>query len=160
MTRNQSKLNQMPLIVDGWDMQTIRNEQMNDSAIGPIFTMIDQQQNRPCWKDICDMPPLTKNLWNQWNRLVVCSGMLYRKYQKDNGDCLQLVVPSKYRKQVLSLFHDIPTAAHLGWKKCLNKIVQDFYLPCLKDDVKAILQNVQWVLCKKTKQNFKQSTTR
>ena len=48
----------------------------------------------------------------------------------------QIVVPEKYRMDVLHLGHDAPMAGHLGINKTYHKILQHFYWPGLKKDVK------------------------
>lgn len=48
----------------------------------------------------------------------------------------QIVVPSCYRKEILSLAHDY-IGGHLGINKTYNKILQHFYWPKLKKDVTA-----------------------
>lgn len=140
ITNIQATIKKIPVLLDGWDGGTIRREQMVDDDIGPIFTLIDQQQSRPQWKDLCDTSPQTKILWSQWDRLVIYSGMLYRKYQINDKESLQLIIPTKYRTEVMSLNHDIPTAAHLGWKAGLSRISQDFYWPGVKADVQKYCQ--------------------
>ena len=41
----------------------------------------------------------------------------------------QIVLPDKYRKQVLEMAHELPTAGHLGVRKTENRIMQHFYWP-------------------------------
>lgn len=68
-------------------------------------------------------------------------GLLMRKWSSpvsaglDWGVVTQVVVPSPYRQQVLSLAHDSPWAGHLGVSKTYNRILQHFFWPKLKSSV-------------------------
>ena len=44
----------------------------------------------------------------------------------------QIVVPSVYRNQILSIAHEIPFAGHLGVNKTYHRILNHFYWPKLK----------------------------
>ncbi len=48
----------------------------------------------------------------------------------------QIVVPSCYRRDILSLAHDSLLAGHLGVNKTYHKILQNFYWPALQTDVR------------------------
>ena len=53
----------------------------------------------------------------------------------------QIVVPVKYRMDVLHLTHEAPMAGHLGINKAYYKILQHFYWPGLKKDVKLFCRS-------------------
>ena len=76
-----------------------------------------------------------KTLWSQWDRLELCDGILYRKWESDvNRDFkLQLIIPRDKRKEVLRYCHDIPTASHLGVEKTVAKVKEILYWPCMKE---------------------------
>ncbi|KAL8574729.1 hypothetical protein ACOMHN_023933 [Nucella lapillus] len=63
-------------------------------------------------------------------------GLLYRRYTKGGNHCRQLVVPKPLRSTVLEMGHDTPMAGHLGTKKTLERIRQDFYWPGVNSDVR------------------------
>lgn len=68
-------------------------------------------------------------------------GLLMRKWCSDVTDnsewsvVYQVVIPSCYRQQVLSLAHDHDLSGHLGIKKTYNRILRHFFWPRLKTDV-------------------------
>uniref|UniRef100_A0A674N472 Gypsy retrotransposon integrase-like protein 1 n=1 Tax=Takifugu rubripes TaxID=31033 RepID=A0A674N472_TAKRU len=68
-------------------------------------------------------------------------GLLVRCWRQDasgDGDwstAYQVVVPTAYRPQVLSLAHDNLWAGHLGITKTYDKILRHFFWPGLKADV-------------------------
>ena len=53
----------------------------------------------------------------------------------------QIVVPEKYQMDVLYLAHEAPMASHLGVNKTYHKILQHFYWPGLKKDVKLFCRS-------------------
>ncbi|XP_077940982.1 uncharacterized protein LOC144385285 isoform X1 [Gasterosteus aculeatus] len=56
--------------------------------------------------------------------------------QQDDWNVVhQIVVPSKFRSQVLELAHDHPWSGHLGITKTYNRVLQHFFWPGLKTDV-------------------------
>lgn len=65
---------------------------------------------------------------------VVEDGLLMRKWHKSNTTedewnvVYQVVVPSMFRRQVLSLAHDHLLSGHLGVTKTYNRILQHFFL--------------------------------
>ena len=69
-------------------------------------------------------------------------GVLLRKYRPpeskvdEDFDVLhQIVVPSVYRSEVLSVGHDSPMSGHLGVRKTRDRILQHFWWPSLRRDV-------------------------
>ena len=47
----------------------------------------------------------------------------------------QIVVPSTYRQDIISLAHEAPLAGHLGIHKTQEKILSHFFWPGLQQDV-------------------------
>ena len=85
-----------------------------------------------------------RNLWLQWDQLVLDNGVLYRQWhdvKKKTLPCLQLVVPKSLQVTVRNSLHCNLIAGHLGVKKTTNKIKQKFYWYRLKDDVKLWICN-------------------
>uniref|UniRef100_A0AAQ4S121 Gypsy retrotransposon integrase-like protein 1 n=2 Tax=Gasterosteus aculeatus aculeatus TaxID=481459 RepID=A0AAQ4S121_GASAC len=69
------------------------------------------------------------------------NGLLMRKWCSDVADgaewtsVYQIVIPSCYRQQVLSLAHDHDLSGHLGIKKTYYRVLRHFFWPRLKTDV-------------------------
>jgi transposase InsO family protein len=47
----------------------------------------------------------------------------------------QIVVPQKYRQEILRLAHDVPSAGHLGVNKTFAKVARHFYWPGIRKSV-------------------------
>ena len=52
----------------------------------------------------------------------------------------QIVLPHKYRHDVLSLAHETPMAGHLGVNKTYRKVLNHFYWPGVHKDVKSFIR--------------------
>ena len=70
------------------------------------------------------------------------SGVLMRKWRPRDAPAdeewqvvHQIIVPRKYREEVLSLAHESPMAGHLGVNKTYSRILTHFYWPHLRKDV-------------------------
>ena len=48
---------------------------------------------------------------------------------------LQLVVPSSLTDKVMTLAHESLMAGHLGIRKTIDRVVAEFFWPCICDDV-------------------------
>ena len=72
---------------------------------------------------------------NQAQCFYFKSGVLMRKWQVVH----QIVVPKKYRGEILSLAHESPMAGHLGINKTYRRILSHFYRPQLRKDVMEVL---------------------
>jgi transposase InsO family protein len=144
VTRSQAKsevekeLTENQLILTGWTPSTIAEVQASDSNIEPILTQLSVNGSRPEWGTISEKCASLKTLWRQWDRLEVHAGMLYRRWidPHQSNTFLQLVVPLTKREEVLHYYHDVPSAAHLGCDKMLDKVRQTFYWPGMSIDVK------------------------
>lgn len=61
--------------------------------------------------------------------------VLYRAfYDKCNVEH-QVVVPKKYRKQLMQVAHDIPLGGHMGNRKTRKRLLQNFFWPGMFKDV-------------------------
>ncbi|XP_077550660.1 uncharacterized protein LOC144163853 [Haemaphysalis longicornis] len=62
-------------------------------------------------------------------------GLLYRHYQDKKGKTLdQLVVPERYRADIVSLCHGNGWSGHLGINKTKERLLMEYYWPgCFKD---------------------------
>ncbi|XP_021446108.2 uncharacterized protein LOC110509518 [Oncorhynchus mykiss] len=68
------------------------------------------------------------------------AGVLMRKWAShdtinDWSEVCQVVVPTPFRQQVLSLAHDQAWSGHLGITKTYNRVLHHFFWPGLKSDV-------------------------
>ncbi|XP_078000810.1 uncharacterized protein LOC144453400 [Glandiceps talaboti] len=85
-------------------------------------------------------------------KFVSRKGLIYREFQSPNIDhgrvFTQLVVPLKFRQNVLRLAHESIVGGHLGSKKTRDKILTQFYWPGIDDDVMRCCRSCD--ICQKT----------
>ncbi|XP_076843961.1 uncharacterized protein LOC143488888 [Brachyhypopomus gauderio] len=66
-------------------------------------------------------------------------GMLVRKWTAQGTAyeaIVQIVVPLVFRRLVLQTAHDVPWSGHMGIRKTYHRVLQNFFWPGLKADVK------------------------
>ena len=72
-------------------------------------------------------------------RYEVRNSILYRSYEQTRGSTScekkQIVVPTKYRKQVLKLAHEAIVSGHMGIRQTLDRIISSFQWPGIISDV-------------------------
>ena len=75
---------------------------------------------------------------------LVQKGMLYHRSTNVWGEEInQVVLPRKFRAEVLSLAHCSPLAAHLGQKKTCSKILAEFFWPGLTKEVREFCRSCE-----------------
>ena len=57
----------------------------------------------------------------------------------------QIIVPSTYRHDIISLAHEAPHAGHLGVHKAQEKILSHFFWPCMQKRFCKILQKLPFM---------------
>ena len=85
-------------------------------------------------------------------------GLLYRVFKKAGNiehKYNQLVVPTKLRTEVLKIAHDGIMSGHLGIRKTTDRILNEFFWPCIKKDVQKYCKTCD--ICQKTKPKGKVS---
>ncbi|XP_033728194.1 uncharacterized protein LOC117317492 [Pecten maximus] len=79
-------------------------------------------------------------------------GLIYREYQSPavaNGRTFkQLVVPTKYRENVLRLAHESMMSGHLGAKRTSDRIMMEFFWPGVNADVTRFCRSCD--VCQRT----------
>lgn len=72
---------------------------------------------------------------------IMEDGLLMRRWisdaceESDSFAIYQVVVPTAYRSQVMSLAHDHPWSGHMGVTKTYERVLKHFFWPGLKYDV-------------------------
>jgi hypothetical protein len=98
---------------------------------------IEKGLDKPEWNQVSGENTIVKTLWNQYARLKVINGVLYRQWIDENGinNKMLMLVPESLKGDILKLYHDVPTAGHLGMNKIVEKIKKHLYWPSMKDYV-------------------------
>jgi hypothetical protein len=135
-TGSSSPFRQITNVVSTWSPETIRTLQQQDPSLQLIIQSLEQSQERPAWTHMSNNTSSAKSLWRMWDRLSLENGVLFRTwYIDENRNVKQLVLPVQCQADVLYHYHDIPSSAHLGSDKMLERIRQTFYWPGMTSDI-------------------------
>ena len=109
----------MPKQVDIATAEEFRREQSSDTSLDAIRRQVSSGEIKTSWN-------------GSQSSFLVKNGLLYREFKtgfSDVGDvAYQLVVPRKFRRQVLRLAHESILAGHLGAHKTAERILHNFFL--------------------------------
>ena len=110
--------------------------------------LIILQEKDPSLSGICDQVVGKSEAEAAAVCYYVENGVLMRKWQplhsgRNEGWRVvnQVVVPEQCHQEVLHLAHEAPMAGHYGINKTYQKILQNFYWPGLKTDMKSFYQS-------------------
>lgn len=83
-------------------------------------------------------------------------GLLFREFSISDGKVTsQLVVPQKFREDVMRIAHDSLLAGHLGIQRTVTKVISEFFWPGVQSDVRRYCQSCD--ICQRTLQKGKVS---
>ena len=124
-------------IVGDRSPQVIRDLQMKDELVGPVFRA-KINDTKPSLESIKGCDPKYRKLVQIWDQLVIKDELLWRLFEnRDGTECIrQLVVPSSLKTEVLHDVHEGVLGGHLGIDKSLGKLKERFYWPGHYNDVK------------------------
>lgn len=110
--------------------------QLKDPEIGPIYSA-KLEGNKPSRVAMETASKATRHLWILWDDLFLEDGVLFKRFEKQNGTGIfkQLLVPCDLRKMVLHQMHDSKMSGHLGVKRTKEKLLQRCYWFDLKKDI-------------------------
>ena len=125
-----------------WSREELQQKQTEDPALRILIGWLENSQVRPPDAAVAGSEQIVRSLWAQWNRLELCEGVLYRRWEEVESSTTtkQLVVPRTLVPDVLNALHNGVGGGHLGIRKTLNKIRQRFYWPGLREDVERWCQ--------------------
>ena len=112
--------------------------QVNDEVIGPILHA-KETGTKPRSEKMKGEDRAVHILLQQWDQLLLHNGLLYRRFEKDNGNFhLQLVILKSKQEGVLSKAHAGPWGGHLEEKN--QRLKERFYWPGYSQSVKEWCQ--------------------
>ncbi|GFV24848.1 retrovirus-related Pol polyprotein from transposon 412 [Trichonephila clavipes] len=123
--------------LDPWSDESIRKDQLADPEIKPVIEFKESSDEKPSWQNIAPFHPTTKRYWALWDSLHLRNGVLYRKWESDDGKTFrwQLILPKTRISTVLKELHGSPTGGHFGVMKTLQKVRERFYWNNVWSDV-------------------------
>uniref|UniRef100_A0A803STS9 Gypsy retrotransposon integrase-like protein 1 n=1 Tax=Anolis carolinensis TaxID=28377 RepID=A0A803STS9_ANOCA len=79
-------------------------------------------------------------------RFIIKDGVLYReilnqKFPGTPASYTQIVIPQKYREQLMQIAHDSPHGGHLGIRRTTQRITKNFFWPGMYQQIKEFCQS-------------------
>ncbi|GFW78134.1 retrovirus-related Pol polyprotein from transposon 412 [Trichonephila clavipes] len=98
---------------------------------------MESSSNKPSWQDISAYSPTTKQYWALWNSLHLGNGVLYRKFESEDGKTFrwQLVLPRSRIPEVLKNCMAAQQGGHFGVMKTLHRVRERFCWGKVRADV-------------------------
>ncbi|GBN71653.1 Retrovirus-related Pol polyprotein from transposon 297 [Araneus ventricosus] len=115
--------------VDPWSSCEIQKAQLEDPTIKPIREKKLNSVDRPSWQEISPESSATKRYWALWDSLHLKDGVLYCRWESDDGSSCrwQLILLKSRIQEVLRETHDSASGGHFGVMKTLSKTRERFY---------------------------------
>lgn len=131
---------------DSLTNQELRLAQGEDPIIGPVKGDVESGK---CLKTTKSSDVLETLLRKQGKKLVIRNHLLYRVTQNSlGGEKVQLVLPEKYRQEVLNSLHD--ESGHLGIERTTELCKDRFYWPHMSSEVERYVKNCGRCIVRKT----------
>uniref|UniRef100_A0A7M5XFT0 Reverse transcriptase n=1 Tax=Clytia hemisphaerica TaxID=252671 RepID=A0A7M5XFT0_9CNID len=100
-----------------------------------------------------------KEILRDIDNYLIDDGVLYHVFSPriatTEGTWKQLVIPKKYRAQILQLNHDEPASAHFGFAKTADKIRRRYYWPNMLTDIQTWVNTC--IICQQDKGTTKKN---
>ena len=128
-----------------WTAVELRSLQLADPAIRHVLSWRESRSDPPPKEELQGLSRTVHNLCSHWEVLEIRNGVLYRRYENEDGTTSEplLVVPRCLVNDVLTSLHDSPTSGHLGITKTLAKVRERFYWPGQRQDVEEWLMKCE-----------------
>ena len=141
---------------ENFDNAKIRELQLEDSVLKKLHEW-KERGHKPEWSEVASLGLEIKYFWHRWQLLCIREGVLYRRWESENGNDIKflVIVPKTLRQFVLSQLHDGVTGAHLGIGKTLGKVRERFFWCALKRDIEEWC--VRCKICCSRKMSHKQA---
>ena len=114
----------------------LAEKQQSDPEFGLLVKLRLQFEERPPIDLLATESEGAKRLWNQWERLEVHEGRIYRRAEGKPGERTfqQLLVPRQSVQDILRSCHEGQTGGHFGINRTLDQVRRRFYWTSWKAD--------------------------
>jgi hypothetical protein len=117
--------------------QDIIAEQQKDSSLKRLIDNLVESKEQPEVGDIALWSSENKRYWGQWESLKVMGGVLYRKFETNDGRGYfwQVIMPASLRHNFLRRVHEDKMTGHLGMTKTKQRVQMRAYWFKWREDV-------------------------
>ena len=130
-------VNAVTTSVMGYSHVELQQAQADDQVIGKLL-QAKQANCRPSVTHSTGETLEYRRLLQQWDQLLIQDGLLWHIFAQpqERSSWKQLVVPQKFRTDILKHLHEGVTGGHLGQDKTLHKLKERFYWPGHYNDIR------------------------
>ena len=117
------------LVPEGeWTAEYLSAQQQADDDLGQVHKWKLGTMEKPSWSVVRGFSPALKAYWQQYDSVVLRTGVLYRSFILGGGrpDVLQFLAPRNLQPVLLELAH-ADSAGHLAAKKTEGQLQQRAY---------------------------------
>ena len=116
-----------------WSAAEIATEQRNDININPVFEFIESEQEFN-WTNFSHCSVQIKLLFMERKWLQILNNLLYRKWETldESKYWFKLIVPGKYRNDILKQLHDSPSSGHNRIRRTYLKMRARYFWPHMR----------------------------
>ena len=134
--------------------ETMRLEQEKDELLQIVRGWV-QNKKRPPLQKLQQLTPELKTYYSSFNRLRMYKGILYRSWDRLNGEKPNdlICVPRSQQETIIKACHDVKSAGHFGKKKSLARVQSRFYWPQMEMHISLYIDAC--VMCIKKSQKNK-----
>ena len=132
-----------------WSPQSIATATAEDPELRVVLEWLKNPVGRPSWSEILPLGKNMKNYWQQFERLKLEDGVIYRKWFSHQGKLLrwQTVLPAQFRQQCVEIAHGGRTGGHLGRTKTCEQVQLRCYWSNWSQDVRNVLRMCERCAC-------------
>ena len=135
-----------------WTKEQLKTAQRNDEELRLIYAAkVDGDGTKPEWNALSFEGLGCKFYYNQWTRIRVRHGLLYREWESASGDYkrLQLIIPKTYQMRLIQDLHCTPIGNHQGNHRTIEFLRLRFFWYGMADQVKQFIK--QCLVCQQAK---------
>jgi len=125
-----------------WSPDQLRKDYADDFQLSTFHQLFEQNTEQVPWNTIVGLDRVTKGLWNQWERIAMVDGVLYRDWESADGlqHRWQLIPPKSIQQELIKGCHEGMTGGHMGIRRTLHQVERRAYWPGWKADVRRYCQ--------------------
>ena len=113
-----------------WTREEMQHHQEHDPDLCEVFrAKSDPDGEKPNWSDITFEDLGAKYYINEWSRLKIINGLLYRLWESADGltEWYQLVIPTVYQQDLIRNVHSTWVGSHQGYRRTWEYIRRRFF---------------------------------
>jgi hypothetical protein len=125
----------------GWSVDALATATTEDQTLATVKSWLEKNE-RPPWDEVVRQSSELKTLWTSFDRLMLCNGVIYRKWYNHEGTVSrwQVVLPPPMRTECVKVAHEGRTGGHLGPDRTAKQVQRRAYWDAWSKDVRTFIR--------------------